>query len=300
MDQKAKERETRLQSGQRSTPAHSNYEANGPGGENPQESAASRGSREQSAASIDLNCDLGESFGAYTLGRDADILPYVTSANIACGFHAGDPSVMRRTVKLALEAEAAIGAHPGLPDLAGFGRRNLDVSADEAYAMTVYQIGALDAFVRAEGGTLKHVKPHGALYNMASARPDLAEAIAEAVYRVNPALTLFGLANSELTRAAERIGLRAAHEAFADRGYLADGSLVPRGLHGALIADAGTAAARVVRLALAGRVSTPDGEDIELRADTICLHGDGEHALAFARRIVEACQMAGVAVKPFE
>lgn len=255
---------------------------------------------QQRQASIDLNCDLGESFGTYTLGRDAEILPYVTSANIACGFHAGDPSVMRRTVKLALEAGAAIGAHPGLPDLAGFGRRNLDVSAGEAYAMTVYQIGALDAFVRAEGGTLKHVKPHGALYNMAAARADLAEAIAEAVYRVNPALTLFGLANSELTRAAERIGLRAAHEAFADRGYRADGSLMPRGLPGALIADAQTAAARVVRIALEGRAATPDGEDVELRADTICLHGDGEHALAFARHIAEACHAAGIMVKPFE
>lgn len=257
-------------------------------------------SREKRKASIDLNCDLGESFGAYTLGRDAEILKYVTSANIACGFHAGDPSVMQRTVKLAMEAGAAIGAHPGLPDLAGFGRRTIDVSASEVYAMTVYQIGALDAFVRAEGGTLKHVKPHGALYNMATARADLAEAIAEAVYRVNPALTLFGLANSELTRAAERIGLRAAHEAFADRGYLADGSLVPRGLPGAFVTDAETAAARVVRIALEGRVSTPDGEDAEMRADTICLHGDNEHALTFARQIAEACQIAGVTVKPFE
>jgi len=257
-------------------------------------------SREKRKASIDLNCDLGESFGAYTLGRDAEILPYVTSANIACGFHAGDPSVMQRTVKLAMEAGAAIGAHPGLPDLAGFGRRTIDVSASEVYAMTVYQIGALDAFVRAEGGTLKHVKPHGALYNMAAARANLAEAIAEAVYRVDPALTLFGLANSELTRAAERIGLRAAHEAFADRGYLADGSLVPRGLPGALIDDAETAAARVVRIALEGRVSTPDGEDAEVRADTVCLHGDNEHALAFARQIAEACQIAGVTMKPFE
>ncbi|WP_051507012.1 LamB/YcsF family protein [Saccharibacillus sacchari] len=258
-----------------------------------------RDSREKRKASIDLNCDLGESFGAYTLGRDAEILPYVTSANIACGFHAGDPSVMQRTVKLALEAGTAIGAHPGLPDLAGFGRRTIDVSASEVYAMTVYQIGALDAFVRAEGGTLKHVKPHGALYNMAAARADLAEAIAEAVYRVNPALALFGLANSELTRAAGRIGLRVAHEAFADRGYLADGSLMPRGLPGALIVDAKTAAARVVRIALEGRVNAPDGGDVEMRADTICLHGDGEHALAFARHIVEACQTAGVRVKPF-
>ncbi|MDO3411554.1 5-oxoprolinase subunit PxpA [Saccharibacillus sp. CPCC 101409] len=245
---------------------------------------------------LDLNCDLGESFGAYTLGLDAEILPIVSSANIACGFHAGDPSVMRRTVRLALEAGASIGAHPGLPDLAGFGRRNMSVSAEDVYAMTVYQIGALEAFVRAEGGVMRHVKPHGALYNMAAARSDLAEAIAEAVYRVNPALTLFGLANSELTAAAGRLGLRAAHEAFADRGYRADGSLVPRDRPGALIEDAGEAAARVVRMALEGRVTTPEGEDVPLRADTICLHGDGAHALEFARRIRGACEAAGIAI----
>ncbi len=250
----------------------------------------------KSREKIDLNCDLGESFGAYSIGRDAEILPYVTSANIACGFHAGDPSVMRRTVQLALEAGAAIGAHPGLPDLAGFGRRNMEVSADEVYAMTVYQIGALEAMVRAEGGRLRHVKPHGALYNMAAVRPELARAIAEAVYRTRPELILFGLANSELTRAAEQIGLRAAHEAFADRGYLANGTLMPRNLPGALITDIGQAAQRVVRMAREGCVSTPEGEEVPLRADTICLHGDGGHALEFARRIREACEAAGIEV----
>lgn len=252
---------------------------------------------DQSRAALDLNCDLGESFGAYSLGRDAEILPYVTSANIACGFHAGDPSVMRRTVRLALEAGVAIGAHPGLPDLVGFGRRNMDVSAEDVFAMTLYQIGALEAIARAEGGSVRHVKPHGALYNMAAVRRDLAEAFAEAVYRANPALTLFGLANSELTRAAERLGLRAAHEAFADRGYLADGTLMPRGLPGALIADAEVAASRVVRMALEERVRTPDGQDVPLRADTVCLHGDGEHALLFASKIRAACEAAGIDVR---
>ncbi|OWR28457.1 lactam utilization protein LamB [Saccharibacillus sp. O23] len=252
---------------------------------------------DQSRAALDLNCDLGESFGAYSLGRDAEILPYVTSANIACGFHAGDPSVMRRTVRLALEAGVAIGAHPGLPDLVGFGRRNMDVSAEDVFAMTLYQIGALEAIARAEGGSVRHVKPHGALYNMAAVRRDLAEAIAEAVYRANPALTLFGLANSELTRAAGRLGLRAAHEAFADRGYLADGTLMPRGLPGALIADAEVAASRVVRMALEERVRTPDGQDVPLRADTFCLHGDGEHALLFASKIRAACEAAGIEVR---
>lgn len=251
----------------------------------------------KSRATLDLNCDLGESFGAYSLGRDAELLPYVTSANIACGFHAGDPSVMRRTVRSALEAGVAIGAHPGLPDLVGFGRRNMDVSAEDVFAMTLYQIGALEAIARAEGGSVRHIKPHGALYNMAAVRRDLAEAIAEAVYRANPALTLFGLANSELTRAAERLGLRAAHEAFADRGYLADGTLVPRGLPGALIADAEIAASRVVRMALEGRVRTPDGQDVPLRADTVCLHGDGEHALLFASRIRAACEASAIEVR---
>ncbi|OWA35527.1 lactam utilization protein LamB [Saccharibacillus sp. O16] len=254
-------------------------------------------SRAKGKATLDLNCDLGESFGAYSMGRDAEILPYVTSANIACGFHAGDPSVMRRTVRLALEAGAAIGAHPGLPDLVGFGRRNLDVSAEDVFAMTLYQIGALEAIARAEGGTVRHVKPHGALYNMAAVRRDLAEAIAEAVYRANLALTLFGLANSELTRAAERLGLRTAHEAFADRGYLADGTLMPRGLPGALIVDAEIAASRVVRMALEGRVQTPDGQDVPLRVDTVCLHGDGEQALLFASRIRAACEAAGIEVR---
>ncbi|MCQ4087682.1 LamB/YcsF family protein [Saccharibacillus sp. JS10] len=252
-----------------------------------------------SQAYIDLNCDLGESFGAYSIGQDAKILPYVTSANIACGFHAGDPSVMRKTVQSALQAGAAIGAHPGLPDLVGFGRRNMAVSAEEVYAMTVYQIGALEALVRAEGGVLRHVKPHGALYNMAAKQTDLAEAIAEAVYRTNPALILFGLANSELTRAAERSGLVVAHEAFADRGYQADGSLMPRHLPGALIEDMDIAAKRVVQMVMERKISIGSGQHLQIHADTICLHGDGAKALAFAQRIVEACEQEGVVIRAF-
>ncbi|WP_172253187.1 LamB/YcsF family protein [Saccharibacillus deserti] len=245
---------------------------------------------------IDLNCDLGESFGAYTLGRDAEILPYVTSANIACGFHAGDPGVMRRTVRLALDRGTAVGAHPGLPDLAGFGRRNLAVSPEEAYDLTVYQIGALEAFVRSEGGRLRHVKPHGALYNMAARDAALADAIARAVLRVDSRLVLFGLSGSELIRAGEEAGLETAAEVFADRTYRSDGSLTDRSRPDALIADEDQAAAQVLRLIREGRVSTVDGEEIGMAADTVCIHGDGPNAPAFARRIRLACEQAGIRV----
>jgi UPF0271 protein len=230
---------------------------------------------------IDLNCDLGESFGVYRTGQDEALLRIVTSANIACGFHAGDPATMRRTVRLCLERGVAVGAHPGLPDLAGFGRREMAVSPQEAYEMTLYQIGALYAFVRSEGGTLAHVKPHGALYNMAARDAALAQAIAEAVYRFDPELALYGLAGSELIRAAENIGLRAKREAFADRGYRPDGSLIPRGQPGAMIEDAKAAATQVLRLAEEGC------------ADTVCVHGDGPHALEVAAQVRETLRQAG-------
>ena len=246
---------------------------------------------------VDLNCDMGESFGAWTLGSDAAILPFVTSANIACGFHAGDPSVMKATVRAALKHNVALGAHPGLPDLAGFGRRNLAISAEEAFDMTVYQLGALAAVARAEGGTLHHLKPHGALYNMAATSAPLAEAIAEAVYKVQPELTLYGLANSELTKAGEKLGLRTAHEVFADRTYQADGTLTPRRQPDALISDASTAVAQVLRLVQTGRVRSQQGPDVALRADTVCLHGDGAHALDFAQQLQQALRAAGVVLQ---
>ncbi|EJL42921.1 UPF0271 protein YcsF [Brevibacillus agri] len=246
---------------------------------------------------VDLNCDMGESFGAYRLGNDQAILQHVSSANIACGFHAGDPSTMRKTVKLAIESRVAIGAHPGLADLVGFGRRNMDISAQDAYELVVYQIGALQAFVQAEGGVMQHVKPHGALYNMAATRPALAEAIAEAVYRVNPELVLFGLAGSELTRAGEKIGLCTAHEVFADRTYQADGTLTPRTQPDALIADEAESLAQVVRMVTEGKVQSLQGVDVPIRADTICIHGDGAHALAFAESIRQALQAAGVFIR---
>ncbi|WP_432777064.1 5-oxoprolinase subunit PxpA [Brevibacillus gelatini] len=246
---------------------------------------------------VDLNCDMGESFGAYKLGNDQEILQYISSANIACGFHAGDPSTMRKTVKLALESRVAIGAHPGLPDLVGFGRRNMDISAQDAYDLVVYQIGALQAFVQAEGGVMQHVKPHGALYNMAAVRPALAEAIAEAVYRVNPELVLFGLAGSELTRAGEKIGLRTAHEVFADRTYQVDGTLTPRTQPDALIAEEAKSLAQVVRMVTEGKVQSLQGVDVPIRADTICIHGDGAHSLAFAQSIRQALNAAGVTIR---
>jgi UPF0271 protein len=252
----------------------------------------------QSGMTVDLNCDMGESFGVYSRGCDEEIMPYVTSANIACGFHAGDPATMRRTVRLALEHGVAIGAHPGLPDLAGFGRRNMDVSPDEAYGLVMYQTGALMAFVRAEGGRLRHVKAHGALYNMAARSRELAEAIAEAVYRIDPELFLFGPASSELIKAGQRIGLRTVSEAFADRSYERDGSLTPRRLPEALIDDEEEASRRAVRMVREGRVRSRQGEDVVIVAETICIHGDGPHALPFARSIRQALEREGIAVRP--
>lgn len=247
--------------------------------------------------SVDLNCDMGESFGAYRLGQDEDILPYITSANIACGFHAGDPGTMSRTVQLALKHEVAIGAHPGLQDLAGFGRREIKLSSREAYELTVYQVGALWGFVRAEGGVLRHVKPHGALYNMAAASAALAEAIAEAVYRIEPELILFGLAGSELIRAGNRAGLRTASEVFADRTYQSDGALTPRSRRDALVTDEQQALHQVLSMVQEGKVRSTDGRDVAITAETICLHGDGHHAVEFASAIRSSLESAGIAVQ---
>jgi 5-oxoprolinase (ATP-hydrolysing) subunit A len=249
---------------------------------------------------VDLNCDLGESFGAYTIGKDEEMLRFVTSANIACGFHAGDPEVMRKTVKLALKNDVAIGAHPGLPDLIGFGRRMMDITPREAYDMVVYQVGALAGFVKSEGGTMQHIKPHGALYNMAAKRKDLAEAIAEAVYKVNPQLILFGLSGSELVCAGERIGLQTANEVFADRTYQMDGSLTPRNQPDALIDDHQQAISQVSRMVKEGIVLSRQGKDVAIKADTICIHGDGQHALVFARQIREVLKSSGISVKAVE
>jgi len=247
---------------------------------------------------IDLNCDMGESFGAWTMGEDAAVLAHVASANIACGFHAGDPATMRRTVGLAARANVAIGAHVSLPDLVGFGRREMHISAADAHAMTLYQIGALAGFARAAGVRLRHVKPHGALYNMAARDAALADAIAHAVRDFDAALILVGLAGSELPRAGERAGLAVAHEAFADRAYEGGGSLAARGSAGAVIENVDAAVAQAISIARDGKVAARDGSTLVLRADTICVHGDRADAGVFARRLRAALERAGLAVAP--
>ncbi|MCR6475285.1 LamB/YcsF family protein [Variovorax sp. ZS18.2.2] len=250
----------------------------------------------QQALRIDINCDMGEGFGAWAMGNDIELLDHVSSANIACGFHAGDPSTMRRVVAAALHRGVRVGAHPGLPDLQGFGRRVMQVSPAEVYAMVVYQVGALWAFAKAAGGTLSHVKAHGALYNMAAKDRTLADAIARAVHEVDPRLVLFGLAGSEMIRAAEALGLPVAAEVFADRSYQDDGSLSPRGQPGALIEDADVAAAQVLQMVQHGSVYAASGKEVALRADTLCIHGDQPGALAFVRRIRSALDAIGVHV----
>ncbi|WP_120190890.1 LamB/YcsF family protein [Ammoniphilus oxalaticus] len=246
---------------------------------------------------IDLNSDLGEGFGPYQMGNDEEIMKIVTSANIACGFHAGDPTTMRRAVKLALANDIAIGAHPSLPDLVGFGRRNIAISPEEAYDLVVYQIGALAGFVRAEGGILRHVKPHGALYNMAAADKGLAMSIAKAVYRIDPQLVLFGLSGSELVKAGDQIGLQVAHEVFADRTYQENGMLTSRQEADSLITDDQQAAKQVIRLVKEGKVRSVQGKDVELRADTICIHGDGAQALSLAQTIRQSLEAQGIRIQ---
>jgi len=241
---------------------------------------------------IDLNCDLGE--GA---GSDEAILPLVTSANIACGMHAGGPGVMRRTVDAALKAGVAIGAHPGFDDRAHFGRRDRHLTPGEAYDLVLYQIGALAGFVRAAGGGLTHVKPHGALYNMACLDSPLALSIARAVKAFDPRLILFGLPESELVKAGRKVGIPTAAEAFADRSYQRDGTLTPRSQPDALISDVGRAADQAVRIVTEGKVRAADGSDITLRADTICLHGDGPRALDLARELRRRLAAAKVALR---
>ena len=246
---------------------------------------------------VDLNSDVGESFGAYTIGDDREVLARVTSANVACGFHAGDPGVMRTTVTLARGHGVAIGAHPGFPDLVGFGRRELQASPREVEDFVVYQIGALAAIAAAQGAKLQHVKPHGALFNMAVRDAALADAIARATAAVDRSLILFGLPGSELIRAGERAGLRTASEAFADRAYQPDGTLVSRRLPGAVIHDPALVEARVVRMATERSVVAIDGSIVKLDVDTICVHGDTQGAGDLAGRIRRALEKSGVLVK---
>ncbi|RLG84805.1 MAG: LamB/YcsF family protein [Thermoprotei archaeon] len=247
---------------------------------------------------VDLNTDSGESFGRWRLGNEEELFRYVTSANIACGFHAGDPNVMRRTVKLAREMGVAVGAHPGFPDLMGFGRRNMEVRREELVNYVIYQVGALEAFTRVEEVELQHVKPHGALYNMAWVRRDYAEAIVEAIKLLNPRLILVAPYGSEMHRVAESEGIRVAFEGFADRGYTPEGRLVPRGSPGAVITDPREAAERALRMVSEGRIKAVDGREIEIKVHTICIHGDSPNAVEMARAIRRRLEEAGITVAP--
>ncbi len=247
---------------------------------------------------IDLNCDLGESFGAYTLGLDSQVLPHISSANVACGFHAADPVVMSKTVQLAKAAGVAVGAHPGYPDLQGFGRRNMVIPPNDVKAMVQYQIGALLAFCKANGIAMQHVKPHGALYNMAGKDEALALAICEGIAQVDDSLILLGLSGSKMLSAAKTVGLRAASEVFADRAYEEDGSLVARTKSGAMITDEDEAVRRVVTMVEKGTVTAITGKEIPIQADSVCVHGDSPKALNFVQKIRTAFQAAGIQIAP--
>jgi UPF0271 protein len=245
---------------------------------------------------IDINSDLGESFGAYTIGHDEGLMRSITSANVACGFHAGDPSVMRRTLRLARESGVAVGAHPGFPDLVGFGRRDLHVTPAEAEDFILYQIGAIAGMAAAEGLRLQHVKPHGALFNMAVRDAALAGAIARAVAAFDRSLILFGSPGSEILAAGRQAGLGIACEVFADRAYEPDGSLASRRKPGSVIHDPDVVIARAVRLVTEGTVVAVDGSTLRLEADTICVHGDTPGSDALAARLRQGLEAAGVRV----
>ncbi len=248
---------------------------------------------------MDLNSDLGEGFGAWRMGDDEAMLDIVTSANIACGFHAGDPSVMRRVCDAAVARGVAIGAHVGYRDLAGFGRRALDIEPDQLTDEVLYQIGALDAFARAAGGRVTYVKPHGALYNTAAVDPEQAAAVVEGLRRYDPGLALLCLPDSEMSRQAAKTGVVSYAEAFADRAYTSDGRLVSRKEPGAVLHDADAVATRAVAMATGGGLVAADGAQLDLRADSLCVHGDTPGAVELARRIRDELTTAGVTLGAF-
>ncbi len=245
---------------------------------------------------VDLNCDLGEAFGNYGFGGDQQIIPLITSANVACGFHAGDWNVLNETVELAKQYDVGIGAHPGLPDLQGFGRRNMDISAAEIYNIVVYQLGALQGFCSIYDVKINHVKPHGALYQMGARNKDIAQAIAQAVYDFDPSLIFVGLSNTLLISEANAIGLNTASEVFADRRYEEDGQLVSRKEDDAVIADTDEAIQQVLKMVTENKVISRTGKEIDLQADTICVHGDGAHALEFVTQIRKALSKEGISI----
>ncbi len=252
---------------------------------------------------IDINCDMGESYGAYRIGLDEDIIKYITSANVACGWHAGDPLVMERTVRLAREHGVRVGAHPGYPDRMGFGRRFMDCTPEEIRAYVIYQVGALQAFCKAQGISLSHVKPHGALYNRAVEDEALARAIVEAVASVDRNLLYVALAGQRgemMRRVGEEIGLRVVYEAFPDRAYTPEGRLLSRRLPGAVIKDPEEVAERALMIAKEGKIRAVDGSEIPLEAQTLCVHGDTPGAVDLAKRIRERLEAQGIEVRPME
>ena len=246
---------------------------------------------------VDINSDLGESFGNYKIGNDAEVMKYISSANIACGFHAGDPLVIEKTIKLALENKVAIGAHPGYPDLQGFGRRSMKLSTDEIRAMVFYQIGALKSMTEALGGKLQHVKAHGALYNDASVDEKIAKAIAEAVILIDPDLIFMGLANSKMIETASKLGLKTASEVFADRAYTKEGTLVSRTLPGSVIHDASVCNERVLKMVREGNVTEIEGSEIKLKAESICIHGDNPSAIEMAKSLREYLEINKIEIQ---
>lgn len=249
---------------------------------------------------VDLNCDLGESFGNYKIGMDEEIIPLISSANIACGFHAGDPIVMNKTIKRAQEYKIGIGAHPGFIDLMGFGRRNINVTPEEAKNYITYQLGALYGFCRKYNVEIQHVKPHGALYNMAGKDYDLAKAICTAIYEFDKNIILLGLAGSELINAAKDVGLKVANEFFADRAYEDDGSLVARSKDGAVIHDENLAIERVIKAVKHQKVTSINGKEISIKVDSICVHGDNIRALEFVKTIKQRLEEENISIEPLK
>ncbi len=246
---------------------------------------------------VDLNSDMGESFGAYTIGGDDEIIKYVTAANVACGWHAGDPMVMDKVVKMAKERNVVVGAHPGYPDLMGFGRRQMKLSPAEVKNYMKYQIGALMAFTQSEGLKLHHVAPHGALGNLCQYDREVSKAICEAVYEIDPELIIYYCAGAVLGEEAEKMGLKTAAEIFADRAYMDDLSLVPRKMEGSMITDEEIAIERCVRMIKEGKVTSINGKELAIKGDTLCVHGDGPKALAFVQRIRERFEQEGIKIQ---
>ncbi len=249
---------------------------------------------------IDLNSDMGESFGAYRLGGDEELIKYVSSTNVACGYHAGDPMVMDKVVKMAKERHVAVGAHPGYPDLMGFGRRKMTLDPKETKNIIKYQVGALMAFTQSYGMKLQHVAPHGALGNLCQYDRETSRAICEAVYEIDPSIMIFYCAGAVLGEEAEKIGLKTASEIFVDRAYMDDLSLVPRKMEGSMITDEEFAIERCIRMVKEGKVTALSGKELEIRGDTLCVHGDGPKAFDFVKRIKESFAQEGIIIKNFQ